>query len=151
MVVQTDLNCLSVLQFAVEALRVKHVIVCGHYACGGVLAAMRNQRLGLIDNWLRNVQEVQRHHAYFLADIADETERLNRLCELNVIEQVANVCRTTVVQDAWARGQSVAVHGWIYGISDGLLRDLALCITNPVEFGPLHEEAVARAAAGVWY
>ena len=105
LVVQTDLNCLSVLQFAVEALRVKHVIVCGHYGCGGVLAAMRDQRLGLIDNWLRNVQEVQRRHAGLLAGIEDETQRLNKLCELNVIEQVANVCRTTVVRDAWAAGR----------------------------------------------
>jgi carbonic anhydrase len=148
LVVQTDLNCLSVLQFAVEALRVKHVIVCGHYGCGGVLAAMRDQRLGLIDNWLRNVQEVHRRHAYFLADIADETERLNKLCELNVIEQVANVCRTTVVRDAWARGQNLSVHGWIYSIGDGLLRDLGLCITNPAEFSELYEEAVARVAGG---
>lgn len=143
-VVQTDLNCLSVLQFAVEALRVRHVIVCGHYRCGGVRAAAAGTRLGLVENWLRHVQDVISKHEAALAPIADEAERLDRLCELNVIEQVASVARTTVVQSAWQRGQDLAVHGWIYDIGDGLLRDLSLCVTEPDELSPLLTEAVAR-------
>src|SRR5438477_6074804 len=117
-VVHTDLNCLSVLQFAVEALRVQHVIVCGHYGCGGVLAALRDDRLGLIDNWLRHVQDVRGKHQAELDALATEAQRHDRLCELNGIEQVVNVCQTTVVRDAWARGQALAVHGWIYGLRD---------------------------------
>ena len=141
-VVHTDFNCLSVLQFAVDVLEVSHVIVCGHYGCGGVEAAMRNRQLGLIDNWLRHVQDVMHNHEELLSQINDETERLNRLCELNVIEQVSNVSRTTIVQNAWARGQELAVHGWIYGIADGLLRDLEICITNRTELAPAYEDAV---------
>jgi carbonic anhydrase len=136
-VVHTDLNCLSVIQFAVEVLRVKHIIVCGHYGCGGVKAALYNSRLGLIDNWLRHVQDVMSKHRTLLADISNETERLNRLCELNVMEQVLNVGQTTVVQNAWAHGQELAVHGWIYSISDGLLRDLSLTVTNPAELSKI--------------
>jgi carbonic anhydrase len=132
-VVHTDVNCLSVLQFAVDVLKVRHVIVCGHYKCGGVHAAMHNLQLGLIDNWLRHVQDVMRNHESRLANISDQTERLNRLCELNVIEQVLNVSRTTIVQTAWARGQELTVHGLIYGIEDGLLRDLNVCISNQSE------------------
>jgi carbonic anhydrase len=123
-VVHTDLNCLSVLQFAVDVLRVKHVIVCGHYGCGGVSAALRDEKLGLIDNWLRHVQDVGAKHRAELAVLPDEPARAARLCELNVIEQVANVADTTVVRDAWRRGQPLAVHGWIYDLRDGLLRDL---------------------------
>lgn len=126
--VHTDLNCLSVVQFAVDALRVKHIIVCGHYGCGGVNAAMHGHRLGLIDNWLRHVQDVRRRHDTWLASIEDAGERADRLCELNVIEQVANVSQSTVVLDAWSRGQSVAVHGCIYGIDDGRLRWLGLSV-----------------------
>ena len=123
-VVHTDLNCLAVLQFAVDVLRVKHVIVCGHYGCGGVLAALRDEKLGLIDNWLRHVQDVGATHRAELEKLSGERDRLARLCELNVIEQVRNVGDTTVVRDAWRRGQPLSVHGWIYDIRDGLLRDL---------------------------
>jgi carbonic anhydrase len=123
-VVHTDLNCLSVLQFAVDVLRVKHVIVVGHYGCGGVRAALERAQLGLIDNWLRHVQDVRTRHADLIDRIGDSDARVNRLCELNVLEQAVNVCETTIVQDAWARGQTLAVHGWIYGLGDGLLRDL---------------------------
>jgi carbonic anhydrase len=132
-VVHTDMNCLSVLQFAVDVLAVNHVIVCGHYGCGGVQAAMDNLQLGLIDNWLRHVQDVMRSHEELLSMIGDDEKRLNRLCELNVIEQVLNVSRTTIVQNAWSRGHELAVHGWIYDIGDGLLRDLNICVTNQNE------------------
>jgi carbonic anhydrase len=127
-VVHTDFNCLSVLQFAVDVLNVSHVIVCGHYGCGGVKAAMDNLQLGLIDNWLRHVQDVMHNHKEELATIVDYERRLDRLCELNVSEQVLNVSKTTIVQNAWNRGQELAIHGWIYGISDGLLRDLNISI-----------------------
>jgi carbonic anhydrase len=129
-VVHTDLNCLSVLQYGVEVLRVKHVIVCGHYGCGGVNAAMTSQPLGLIDNWLRHIRDVFMAHRAELEAIADPTARQSRLCELNVAAQVANVCHTTIVQDAWRRGQSLAVHGWIYDLGDGLLRDLGLVVES---------------------
>jgi carbonic anhydrase len=142
-VVHSDLNCLSALQFAVEVLRVRHVIVCGHYGCGGVLAALRDDRLGLVDNWLRHVQDVRNEHQAELARLAGETERHERLCELNVIEQVVNVCRTTVVRDAWARGQSVAVHGWVYALRDGLLRDLGMCVTAEPELAACYAAACA--------
>jgi carbonic anhydrase len=132
-VVHTDLNCLSVMQFAIDVLRVQHIIVCGHYGCGGVLAALRNDKLGLVDNWLRHVQDVRRKHQAGLDTLPTEAHRHDRLCELNVIEQVANVSQATVVRDAWARGQELAVHGWIYGLQDGLLRDLGICVTSPIE------------------
>ena len=132
-VVHADLNCLSVVQFAVEVLRVRHVIVCGHYGCGGVLAALRDERLGLADNWLRHVQDVRGKHRAELAELADESARHARLCELNVLEQVVNVSQTTVVRDAWSRGQALSVHGWIYALRDGLLRDLGICVTAPDE------------------
>jgi carbonic anhydrase len=141
-VVHTDLNCLSVIQYAVDVLHVKHIIVCGHYGCGGVLAAMRNQKLGLIDNWLRHVQDVRNKHAFKLNTIMDETQIADRLCELNVIEQVLNVCQTTVVQDAWTRAQQLAVHGWIYGLRDGQLNDLKMCITQADELADAHADAV---------
>ena len=120
-VVHADLNCLSAIQFAVEVLHVEHIIVCGHYGCGGVLAALRDDKLGLIDNWLRHVQDVRGRHRSALDELATEVQRHDRLCELNVIEQVANVSQTTVVRDAWVRGQELVVHGWIYGLHDGLL------------------------------
>jgi carbonic anhydrase len=123
-----DANYLSVLQFAVDVLRVRHIIVCGHYGCGGVLAALRDDRLGLADNWLRHVQDVRTKHESELHELATVAERHERLCELNVREQVNNVAQTTIVQDAWARGQPVTVHGWIYGLRDGLLRDLGVWI-----------------------
>jgi carbonic anhydrase len=122
-VVHTDLNCLSVLQYAVDALKVRHVVVCGHYGCGGVGAALSGARLGLVDNWLRHVVDVADKHRGEL-DRLDDAARAGRLAELNVIEQVRNVCETTIVRDAWERGQDVRVHGWIYGVADGLLRDL---------------------------
>jgi carbonic anhydrase len=127
----TDVNCLSVLQYAVDVLEVKHVIVCGHYGCGGVRAAMSPRPLGLIDNWLRHIRDVHRWHRDELQTIDDPELRANRLAELNVEVQVANVCNTTIIQAAWKRGQVVTVHGWIYALSDGLLRDLGLQIGSP--------------------
>jgi carbonic anhydrase len=141
-VVHTDMNCLSVLQFAVDVLAVNHVIVCGHYGCGGVQAAMENLQLGLIDNWLQHVQDVMRSHEELLSMIRDDEKRLDRLCELNVIEQVLNVSRTTIVQKAWSRGHELAVHGWIYEIGDGLLRDLNICVTNQKELSSVYEAAL---------
>jgi carbonic anhydrase len=132
-VVHTDLNCLSVLQYAIDALDVDHVIVCGHYGCGGVQAALRNSRLGLIDNWLRHIHDVARKHEGTLRGLADEAAQLTRLCELNVIEQVLNVCETSVVQDAWRRGKKLEIHGWIYDIHDGLLKDLTVGVNGPSE------------------
>ncbi len=129
-VVHTDLNCLSVLQYAVEALHVRHVIVCGHYGCGGVAAALHGTRHGLIDNWLRHVVDVAEKHADELASLPED-RRLDRLCELNVTEQVANVCQTTIVEDAWSRGQALTVHGVVYGLEDGLLRDLQVSASAP--------------------
>jgi carbonic anhydrase len=129
LVVHTDLNCLSVMQFAVEILKVEHVIVCGHYGCSGVQAALRGDRLGLSDNWLRHIQDVRQKHEKTLANAGDEAS--DRLCELNVIEQVTNVRDTTIARDAWERGQKLAVHGWIYGLHDGLLRDLNVTRDNP--------------------
>jgi carbonic anhydrase len=144
-VVHTDLNCLSVIQLAVEVLRVEHVIVCGHYGCGGVLAALRDDRLGLIDNWLRHVQDVHGKHRAHLDALPTEAQRHDRLCELNVIEQVVNVSQTTVVREAWARGQALAVHGWIYRLTDGLLRDVGMCVTGEGELAACYEAALAEA------
>jgi len=129
-VVHTDFNCLSVMQYAVDVLQVDHIIVCGHHGCGGVKAAMDNLQFGLIDNWLRHVQDVMHTHQDELAQIEDESKRLDRLSELNVIEQVKSVSRTTIVQNAWQRGQELAIHGWIYGLQDGLLRDLGVSISR---------------------
>jgi carbonic anhydrase len=139
-VVHTDLNCLSVLQFAVDVLRVRHVIVCGHYGCGGVRAALTGAKLGLIDNWLRHVQDVRQKHAGTL-DALPPDAREDRLCELNVLEQAVNVCETTIVQDAWDRGQSVTVHAWIYRLDDGIIRDLRFDVDSAVELS-----AAARVA-----
>ena len=132
LVVHTDLNCLSVMQFAVEILKVRHIIVCGHYGCSGVGAALRRDRLGLSDNWLRHVQDVHEKHKEALTAL-DQNQAIDRLCELNVIEQVSNVSRTTITQDAWARGQELAVHGWIYGLHGGLLRDLEVTTTSATQ------------------
>ena len=136
-IVHTDLNCLSVIQYAIEVLQVKHVIVCGHYGCGGVGAAMQNKEFGLIDNWLRHLKDVYKKHDGELNGIEDEHARFDRFCELNVIQQVYNVCHTTIVQRAWRRGQELAIHGWIYGLRDGLLNDLNVTITSPDELDDL--------------
>jgi carbonic anhydrase len=132
-VVHSDLNCLSVLQYAVDVLKVEHVMVVGHYGCGGVRAAYFRSSLGLIDNWLRHVQDVRDRHEAMLSPAATDEARVDRLCELNVVDQVEHVCQTTIVQDAWRRGQPIAVHGWIYDVRDGLLRDLGCTITSPDE------------------
>ena len=132
-VVHTDLNCLSVLQYAVDALKVRHIIVCGHYGCGGVHAVVRRQRLGLSDNWLRHVADVYDRHKLALERESDPVRRADALCELNVAQQVINVADTTVVQDAWQRGQSISVHGWIYGLKDGLVHDLNLSVSTQEE------------------
>jgi len=145
-VVHTDFNCLSVMQFAVDVLRVEHIIVCGHYGCGGVGAAMRGEKLGLIDNWLRHVQDVAQRHESALAALASDEARFARLCELNVIEQVLNVGRTTVVQEAWARAQELTVHGWVYGLDNGLLRDLGVSIAAPEEINAAYARALSAPA-----
>ncbi|VGO17311.1 Carbonic anhydrase 2 [Pontiella desulfatans] len=129
-VVHTDLNCLSVIQYAIDVLKVKHIIVCGHYGCGGVAAALDNKEHGLIDNWLRHIGDVYRLYADELNALEDEKEKRDRLCELNVIEQVANVCNTTMARKAWRRGQELHVHGWIYHLEDGLLHDLDVTTTG---------------------
>ncbi|MDF2770886.1 MAG: carbonic anhydrase [Geminicoccaceae bacterium] len=141
-VVHTDLNCLSVLQYAVDVLRVKDVIVCGHYGCGGVRAALGGARLGLIDNWLRHVRDVRQRHATQL-DATPDHAREDRMCELNVLEQALNVCETTIVQDAWERGQALTVHAWIYRLDDGLLRDLGFTVDSPGQIA----DAIARATS----
>jgi len=143
LVVHTDLNCLSVLQFAVDILKVRHVIVCGHYGCSGVQAALRRDRLGLSDNWLRHVQDVREKH---LGGAGGDSEDSDRLCELNVIEQVANVCHTTIVRDAWERSQELTVHGWIYGLQDGLLRDLNVTVADFHETHPVYRAAISALA-----
>ena len=138
LVVHTDLNCLSVIQYAVDVLKVKHIIVCGHYGCGGIKAAMENKENGLIDNWLLNIKDIYRYHQQKIDSLPDKAEKLNLLCELNVVEQVANVCHTTIVQNAWKNGHELAVHGWIYSIEDGILRDLDVCVTKLDELPHTH-------------
>ncbi|MGI8638998.1 MAG: carbonate dehydratase [Pyrinomonadaceae bacterium] len=130
LVIHTDMNCLSVIQFAVDALKVKHIIVCGHYGCGGVIAAFEDKRFGLIDNWLRHIQDLANKYEKELNDAESADERLDKLCEINVIEQVVNVGETTIVRDAWLRGQQIAVHGWIYHITDGVYQDLDVTIES---------------------
>lgn len=130
LVIHTDMNCLSVMQFAVEVLRIEHVIVCGHYACGGVQAALKNVKLGLIDNWLRHIQDVMRDYEKELDKLSDFAEKTDRLCEINVIEQVLNAGQTTVMQDAWLSGQTVSIHGWIYRLTDGIFQDLQVTINS---------------------
>jgi carbonic anhydrase len=142
-VAHSDLNCLSVMQFAVEVLKVEHIIVVGHYGCSGVSTALQNQRVGLADNWLRHVQDVHAKHDSTVAKEPDLAHRIDRLCELNVIEQVANVCQTTIVRDAWERGQELAVHGWVYGLKDGLVRDLGTTVTKAAEAPNAYQAALA--------
>ncbi len=145
-VVHTDLNCLSVLQYAVDVLGVTDIIVCGHYGCGGVAAAMQTRQYGLIDNWLRHLKDIYHKHETVLSTIDDPTDRTNRFCELNVIEQVYHVCHTTIVQGAWQRGQELNVHGWVYSISNGLLKDLNVCVSAASELKTLYQMAVGQAA-----
>ena len=140
-VVHTDLNCLSVIQFAVEALKVKHIMVVGHYGCGGVGAALEKKRVGLVDIWLRHVQDVHQKHATNV-DLLPKEKRHDRLCELNVLEQVTNVCQTYVVQDAWRRGEQLTVHGWIYGLKDGLMHDLGITVHRPEDLQPRYDAAL---------
>ena len=143
LVVHTDLNCLTAMQFAVDVLKVRHIIVCGHYGCSGVLAALRRDRIGLSDNWLRHIQDVQLKHQARLAGFDPAIAAADQLCELNVIEQVTNVCQTTIARDAWERGQELAIHGWIYGIRDGLLRNLNITVTRLDETQQIYETALA--------
>jgi carbonic anhydrase len=147
-VVHTDLNCLSVMQFAVDVLKVRHVIVCGHYGCSGVRAALRCDRIGLADNWLRHVQDVCEKHRDCVHAAGGETSRTDRLCELNVIEQVGNVCQTTILRDAWERGQQLTVHGWIYGLKDGLIRNLGMEISSGSDFERQYRDALAVVRSG---
>jgi carbonic anhydrase len=142
-VVHSDLNCLSVLQFAIEVLKVKHVIIVGHYGCKGVHAAMTGTRFGLVDNWLRHVQDVHQKHERYMGDVLPSKQRSERLCELNVVEQVSNVCQTTIVQDAWDRGQELTVHGWVYGLKDGKLHDLGMTVTAAHELAPCVAQRMA--------
>ena len=146
-VVHTDLNCLSVIQFAVEVLKVRHVMVVGHYGCSGVRAALGRDRLGLVENWLRHVQDVRNKYPDILSVLADAGAQADRLCELNVIEQVVNVCETSILRDAWERGQDVSVHGWIYGIADGMLRDLGVTVGALAEVEERRAEALAALGA----
>ncbi|MGZ3159502.1 MAG: carbonate dehydratase [Burkholderiaceae bacterium] len=143
-VVHTDLNCLSVLQFAIDVLKVKHVIVCGHYGCGGVHAALTKRRVGLTDNWLRHVQDVHQKHERYLGEALPSAEKLHRLCELNVIEQVSNICQTTIVQDAWDRRQDVTIHSLVYSLEDGLLRDLGVSVSSPDALVELTQKSFSR-------
>ncbi len=142
-VVHSDLNCLSVMQFAIQVLQVEHVIVCGHYGCSGVSAAVQDQRVGLADNWLRHVQDVHWKHEQKVDSVTGLPDRIDRMCELNVIEQVANVCQTTILRDAWDRGQEISVHGWVYGLEDGLVHDLRTTVTSPGEASTVYRAAIA--------
>lgn len=146
LVIHTDFNCLSVLQYAVEVLQVKHVIVCGHYGCGGVKAALHKQRHGLIDNWLRHIQDVTEKYDAVLKKATDDEQKLALLCELNVIEQTINLCQTTIVQEAWAREQELYIHGCIYGLHDGLLRDMKVTVGSRETLWPTYHQAIAAYA-----
>lgn len=137
-VVHTDLNCLSVMQYAVDILKVKHIIVCGHYGCGGVKAALEDVQHGFVDNWVRHIKDIYLDYYHEMTPITDKTERINKMCELNVLHQVQNVGHTNIVQNAWRRGQEISIHGWIYGINDGLLKDLKITITKPEEIHPIY-------------
>ena len=141
-VVHSDLNCLSVMQFATDLLKVKHIIIVGHSGCGGVRAALADLRVGLADNWIRHVQDVRNRHRVWL-DSVPEARRVDALCELNVVEQALNACQTTVVQDTWARGQELVVHGWVYGLGNGLLQDLKMTVASPAEMNETYERAIA--------
>ncbi len=142
LVVHTDLNCLSVLQYAVDVLKVEHIIVCGHYGCGGILAALRNQNLGLITNWLRHVQDVRYKHGDLISSLSTEPEQADKLCELNVINQVVNISQTTIVQGAWERGQTLTVNSWIYKLTDGLIRNLGLCVSSQQQLNTQYPEII---------
>ena len=145
-VAHSDLNCLSVIQYATDVLKVQHIIVVGHSRCGGVIAALEDRRVGLVDNWIRHVQDVRNRHQAWLDTVPPE-ERANALCELNVVEQALNVCQTTIVQDAWQRGQEVVVHGWVYGLHNGLLEDLSMTVTGSGDVPAAYERALARVRA----
>jgi carbonic anhydrase len=147
-VVHSDLNCLSVLQFAIEVLKVKHIIICGHYGCGGVHAALTGRRVGLTDNWLRHVQDVKHKHGRYLGEVLQPTAAHDRLVELNVAEQVINCAQTTIVQDAWERGQELTIHSWVYGLKDGLLRDLGMTVSGADELTKKYDALLARYADG---
>lgn len=144
LVVKNDLNCLSVIQFAVEALKIKHIIVCGHYGCGGIKAVLDNTKIGLVDEWLDNLKPVKENYQEKLFDIKDDASRFNKLCELNVIEQVLNVCKTDIVKQAWQRDQNLTVHGWIYDIKDGLLQDLDVCVSNSDNIEEVRKTALSK-------
>ncbi len=144
LVVHTDLNCLSTIQFAVDLLKVEHILVVGHYGCSGVRASLTGARVGIADNWLRHVGDVAQKHAALLDDVELESLRHARLCELNVIEQVSNVCQTTMVEDAWSRGQPLSVHGWVYGLHDGRVRQLGMDVARPSELKPAYLAALAQ-------
>ena len=143
-VVHTDLNVLSVIQFAIELLQVKHIIVVGHYGCSGVKAAMHSRRVGLADNWIRHVKDVHQKHESYLGTLARDEERFDRLCELNVIEQVVHVCQTSSVQEAWERGQPLTVHGWAYGIRDGMARDLGISLASAEELEARYQSVIQK-------
>lgn len=143
-VVHTDLNALSVIQFAIDQIKVKHIIVVGHYGCAGVSAALENVRVGLADNWIRHIKDVHDKHGTYMGKLLQRTERMDRLCELNVIEQVVNVCQTTSVQDAWARNQPVTVHGWVYGLNNGLVQDLGISIASADELEQRYQSVVEK-------
>ncbi len=143
-VVHTDLNALSVIQFAIDQLKVKHIMVVGHYGCSGVNAALNNIRVGLADNWIRHVKDVHDKHGSYLGNILGSRERLDRLCELNVIEQVVNVCHTTSVQDAWSRGQPLTIHGWVYRLEDGMARDMGISVANAEELNRRYKTVIAK-------
>ncbi len=149
LVVHSDMNCLSVIQFAVEVLNVKHIIVCGHYGCGGVLAALENKRHGMIDNWLRHIQETAKDNRQELDAIADHDKKEDRLCELNVARQVMNVAETTMVGDAWDRGETLTVHGWIYGLKDGLIRDQGISVSSEAELDMLRSGRFGAGRMGI--
>ncbi|MCK9283022.1 MAG: carbonate dehydratase [Rhodocyclaceae bacterium] len=146
-VVHTDLNCLSVLQFAIDVLKVRHIMVVGHYGCGGVRAALEDMRLGLADNWLRHIQDVRDKHRELLASVAAD-KRIDKLCELNAVEQAMNIGQTTLVRDAWARGQALTIHAWVYGLSDGLVRDLGLSAESVAEMESDYRRAIELIASG---
>ena len=143
-VVHTDLNCLSVIQFAIDLLKVKHILVVGHYGCSGVHAALTDKRVGLADNWLRHVKDVHQKHGRYLGEVLPTPKRQDRLCELNVIEQVVNVCETTIVQDAWVRGQDLTVHGWAYRLETGLVNDLGMSISSTEEMNTRYAKSLSR-------
>ena len=148
-VIHTDLNCLSVMQYAIEVLKVEHVIVCGHYGCGGVIAALNDNRYGLIDNWLRHVKDVRERHGHHISLLKDQKQKEDCMCELNAIEQAINVCQTTIVQDAWVRGQNLTVHACIYGLTDGVLKDLGLSVSGLEEMNSNYLNALALEGIGV--